>query len=517
MSRSDSDLESCDFSLTAGWSPRLPCLDINLFPSIKYHYINMGAHPKARVLIIDEDRTICGWIAKAITRLGHQSCCSHTLKEGIRQIEADSFDIVFIDVRLPDGSGLDIMPRIKLSRSSPEIIVITALGDPDEAEQALRNGAWDYVEKPASFEAIRLPLSRALEYRAERKSVKSPVVLQRRDIIGNSPKIIACLEVLSQAAGSDVNVLITGETGTGKELFAKAIHSNSSRAKKNFVVVDCTALPETLVESVLFGHARGSFTGAERSEEGLVKQADGGTLFLDEIGELPFLIQKRFLRVIQEHRFRPVGAHQEVTSNFRLVAATNRNLEDMVRQGRFREDLFFRLRTLHVDLPPLRELPEDIRELTIHYMNFLCERFGIPGKATSPEFWTVMTEYHWPGNVRELIQALEKALLSAKKEPMLFPKHLPTYIRIQVARNSFRKKPSPPAASAAHPLVSKELPSWKEIRKAAVSEAGQKYLRDVLSFTGGDINKACRISGLSRSRFYALLRKSRPEDRRRPV
>ncbi|RPJ33890.1 MAG: sigma-54-dependent Fis family transcriptional regulator, partial [Deltaproteobacteria bacterium] len=195
------------------------------------------------------------------------------------------------DVQMPDGSGLEILPKIKATRSSPEIIVITGLGDPDEAELAIQAGAWDYLEKPASFEAIKLLVLRTLEYRAERDLGKPLIVLKRNGIIGSSQKIASCLELLSQGAGSNVNVLITGETGTGKELFAKAIHSNSSRAHKNFVVVDCTALPETLVESVLFGHARGAFTGADRSEEGLIKQADGGTLFLDEIGELPLLIQ----------------------------------------------------------------------------------------------------------------------------------------------------------------------------------------------------------------------------------
>ena len=322
--------------------------------------------------------------------------------------------------------------------------MITGLGDPDEAELAIKSGAWDYLEKPASFDAIKLPLLRALEYRAERKSGNPSIVLKRNGIIGDSQKITSCLELLAQAAGSDANVLITGETGTGKELFAKVVHSNSPRAKRNFVVVDCTALPETLVESVLFGHARGAFTGAETSEEGLIKQADGGTLFLDEIGELPLLIQKRFLRVIQEHRFRPVGGRQEIASDFRLVAATNRNLEDMVREGRFREDLLFRLRTIVIESPPLREIPEDIKKLTVYYMNDLCERFGIVAKGASPEFWEIVTEYPWPGNVRELIQALEKALISAKDEPMLFPKHLPTYIRIQVARSSFPMKPASP-------------------------------------------------------------------------
>jgi len=260
----------------------------------------------ASVLIIDDDKLICDWIANVVTRLGHHPVSTHLLREGLRKVQSEPFDIVFLDVQMPDGSGLEIMPKIKAARSSPEIIVITGLGDPDEAELAIKTGAWDYLEKPASFDAIKLPILRALEYRAERKSGKPPVVLKRNAIIGDSEKITSCLELLAQAAGSDANVLITGETGTGKELFAKAVHYNSSRAKRNFVVVDCTSLPETLVESVLFGHERGAFTGADRSQEGLIKQADGGTLFLDEIGELPFLVQKRFLRVIQEHRFRPV-------------------------------------------------------------------------------------------------------------------------------------------------------------------------------------------------------------------
>jgi two-component system, NtrC family, response regulator len=468
----------------------------------------------ARVLIIDDDKIIRDWIANVVTQLGHSSFNARTLEEGLRKAQSEPFDIVFIDVRLPDGSGLDIIPKIKATRFFPEIIVITGLGDPDEAELAIKSGAWDYLEKPASFEAIKLPILRALEYRAERKSGKPPIVLKRKGIIGDSQKITSCLELLAQAAGSNVNVLITGETGTGKELFAKAIHYNSSRAKRNFVVVDCTALPETLVESVLFGHARGAFTGADRSEEGLIKQADGGTLFLDEIGELPFLIQKRFLRVIQEHRFRPVGGRQEIESDFRLVAATNRSLESMVRQGRFREDLFFRLRTLVIESPPLRELLEDIKELTVFYMNALCERFGIVPKGASPEFWDIVTAYKWPGNVRELIQALEKALLSAKDEPMLFPKHLPTYIRIQVARNSFLKKPVSPGKPEIPSSFPKVLPKLKEIRKAAVSKAERQYLKDLISFVGGDNDKACRISGLSRSRFYTLLRKYRPANGR---
>jgi two-component system NtrC family response regulator len=473
----------------------------------------MPENPKANVLIIDDDKFICDWIANVVTKVGHRSCCAYTIDEGLKLARSTPFDIVFVDVRLPDGSGLESLPQIKSTLSSPEVIVITGLGHPDEAELAIQGGAWDYLEKPASFEALKLPLLRALEYRAERKPGK-PAVLKRGGIIGDSPRMISCLEFLAQAAGSDANVLINGETGTGKELFAKVIHANSRRARKSFVVVDCTALPETLVESVLFGHARGAYTGADTSEEGLIKQADGGTLFLDEIGELPLSIQKKFLRVIQEHSFRPVGGRREVESDFRLVAATNRDLEAMIREGRFREDLLFRLRTIVIESPPLREIPEDIDKLTAFYMNDLCERFGIVPKGASPEFWEIVSRYPWPGNVRELIQALEKALLSAKDEPLLFPKHLPTYIRIRVARSSFPLKPAVPDKPKIVPGAPTMPPKLKEIRKAAASEAEQRYLKELISFVGGDKDEACRISGLSRSRFYSLLRKHRPVDAR---
>jgi two-component system NtrC family response regulator len=462
----------------------------------------------AAILIIDGDKHICDWIANVVTRLGHQPFSVHSLREGLRKVQSEPYDIVFIDAQLPDGSGLESLPKIKSAPSSPEAIVITGLGHPDEAERAIRSGAWDYIEKSASFDAIKFPVLRALEYRSERRPGGS-AVLKRNGIIGDSPKIMSCLELVTQAAGSEANVLITGETGTGKELFAKVVHANSRRAQKSFVVVDCTALPETLVESVLFGHVRGAYTGAETSEVGLVKQADGGTLFLDEIGELPLSIQKKFLRVVQEHSFRPVGGRREISSDFRLVAATNRALDTMVQEGRFREDLLFRIRTLAIEAPALREIPQDIDKLTVFYLEDLCERFGIAAKGASPEFWGILTAYQWPGNVRELIQALEKALISAKDEPMLFPKHLPTYIRIQVARGLYPERLARPGELRTSSSVPAGPPQLKEIRRAAVSEAEERYLKDLISFAGGDNNKALRISGLSRSRFYTLLRKHR--------
>ncbi len=461
----------------------------------------------ANVLIIDDDKLVCDSISNVVTSLGHSTSHAFNLQDGLTKARSGAFDVVFLDVRMPDGSGLDILLDIQKTASSPEVIIITGFGDPDGAELAIKNGAWDYIEKPLSVRQMRLPFTRALQYREEKKKFKASVALKRERIIGKSPQIIACLDILAQAANSEANVLLTGETGTGKELFAWTIHNNSSRANRNFVVVDCAALPETLIESVLFGHIKGAFTGADRSKDGLIKQADKGTLFLDEVGELPVSIQKSFLRVLQERRFRPVGGNQELSSNFRLITATNRNLDSMVKQGKFREDLLFRLRTLVINLPPLREIREDIKELVLYYMNMLCVKYGKNIKGFSPEFWDVLIQYDWPGNVRELTQALERAVIAAQDEPTLFPKHLPNYIRIKVVRESLNQKMAVKGRLIKNSDPLKTLPQIQDIRETAISEAEKKYLVDLISITGKDIKEACEISGLSRSRLYTLLKK----------
>ncbi|NWG01297.1 MAG: sigma-54-dependent Fis family transcriptional regulator [Syntrophaceae bacterium] len=458
----------------------------------------------ANVLIIDDDKLICETIANLVRRMGHQATCSYTLQDGLEKSSSQLVDVVFLDVRLPDGNGLEVLPRIQASPSLPEIIIMTGYGDPDGAELAIKHGAWDYIQKPSTMDTMTLPFVRALQYREEKKASKAMMILKREGIIGNSPKIKACLDLLAQVASSNANVLITGETGTGKELFAVAIHKNSPRANKNFVVVDCAALPENLVESILFGHEKGAYTGADRAKDGLILQADGGTLFLDEVGELPVPIQKSFLRTLQERKFRPVGGKEEIESDFRLIAASNRNLDDMVRQGNFREDLLFRLRSFSIELPPLRERPEDIKDLVIYYTEVLCKRYEIEPKEFSPDFFDVLVSYPWPGNVRELINALERALVNGRYERILFQKHLPTHIRAQIARSSVSEKET---AEIKKTPSSKIFPKIQELREKAIGKAEEQYLRDLISFTQGNIKEACGISGISRSRLYLLLKK----------
>jgi two-component system, NtrC family, response regulator len=479
-----------------------------------------------RILIIDDDLMIGQTLSHMMRRLGYEATHAQTLKDGLKAAQTQPVDVVLLDVQMPDGSGLDILPHLRETESNPEVIIITGLGTPDGAELAITNGAWDYVEKPLSLEGVTLPLTRALQYRVEKQARKAHVALKREGIVGDSPKLRACLDLLAQAADSVAPVLITGETGTGKELFAWAIHQNSPRADKNFVVLDCATLPATLVESMLFGHERGAFTGADRAQDGLIKQADGGTLFMDEVGELPLPSQRAFLRVLQERRFRPIGAKLEVASNFRLVVATNRNLEEMVKNGLFREDLLFRLRSFVIHLPPLRERPEDIRELAIHHVARLCHYYGTNTKGFSADFFAAIESYQWPGNVRELFNTLERTVAVARHEATLYAYHLPNHIRALIARAAVRGVPagpvtetldaicgSTPEVGQASPGTSQlpppeqstphALPSMQEYR----ATMDRQYLQDLMRATGGDIRTACKVAMLSRSSLYGLLKK----------
>jgi two-component system NtrC family response regulator len=460
----------------------------------------------AKIFIIDDDRMICDALANAMERMGHEACYELTLKSGMREVFVEQPDVVFLDVRLPDGNGLAALPKIREAPFRPEVIIITGEGDPDGAELAIKSGAWDYIEKPPSIDAMTLPLIRALQYREEKKGKKPSVSLKRDNIIGNSSKMIRCLDLLAQAANSDANVLIIGETGTGKELFANAIHLNSPREERNFVVVDCASLPETLVESTLFGHEKGAFTGAVKSHDGLVKQADGGTLFLDEVGELPLAVQKSFLRVLEGRRYRPVGGKSEKKSDFRLVAATNRNLDRMVKDGRFRQDLLYRLRSVTIDLPALQNRTDDIKDLAIYFMSKFCERYGVGTKGFSPEFIETLMTYSWPGNVREVANTMENLLTTTEDDPILFPKHLPTPIRVEVTRASVGRKED--EDDIQNETVSiQPIGPLKDFRETAITQAERSYLKSLMAYTDWDIKESCSVSGLSRPRLYALLKK----------
>ncbi len=455
-----------------------------------------------KILVVDDDLSLNEILTRGMERLGHDVLSAFTLAEGLEKARNNRFDVVFLDVQLPDGDGLEVLPEFRRTKSNPEVIIITGHGDPDGAEKAIKSGAWAYIEKPHVIKELKLHLTRALQFREEKfRNDCVPVALKRDKIVGQSTAITHCLDQLACAAVSEVSVLLCGESGTGKEIFAKAIHENSNRSAKNFVVVDCASLPETLIESTLFGHAKGAFTGADRAMDGLVKQADGGTLVLDEVGELPLHIQKSFLRVLQERCFRPVGSQKEKFSDFRLVAATNRQIGEMVNRGEFRQDLLFRLQAFTITLPPLRERIEDIRQLTTHYLCKLCKRYNIETKGFGPEFVDTLASYEWPGNVRELFQTLEQTFVSAVRAPTLYENHLPEMIRIHRARQAVKEKIKTPQAIA--PAAGSSLPSFREYRDKSEKE----YLISLLSQTGGNVSAASRIADLSRTHLYQLLTK----------
>lgn len=472
----------------------------------------------ANILVIDDDLDIRQLLALHAEQMNHNAATAESLANGFEVAELQPFDLIFLDVRLPDGNGLDALPTLRHMPQEPEVIIITGMGDAEGAELAIKSGAWDYIQKPFSKGDFTLQINRALEFRAK-KTVAGKVSLKRDKVIGNSSQMLFCLDQVALCADSDTNVLITGETGTGKELFAQTIHDNSSRNNAEFIVVDCAALPENLIESILFGHVKGAFTSADKDQEGLVMHADGGTLFLDEIGELPLSIQKKFLRTLQEKRFRPVGSSREIQSDFRLISATNKDLDEMMKEAKFRNDLLFRLRTFHIELPPLRKRPKDVKELTRHFIYRICEKHRIKIKGFVPEFIDLMAAYHWPGNVRELINTLEKAIISDPENPTLYPMHLPAAIRIRHAQAAVARKRR--LNNVHYSVEDKNGPGFyfsellesnllmQEFREKIISESEINYLKHLMAVTQNNIKKACRISGLSPSRLYTLLRKYR--------
>ena len=403
----------------------------------------------ARILVIDDDVLVRKSLARLFADLGHDVLLAENLAEGKARAEK-GVDVIYLDLDLPDGDGLRVIDDLAATDRHPEIIVITGMGSSYGAQQTLQSHAWDYISKPASPQAVKESLQSALHYR--RQAMGEHAVAEHFDgcgIIGEDASMQRTLRDMAKAAKSEASVLLSGETGVGKELAARAIHANSSRGGAPFIVVDCSSMTETLGESMLHGHLKGSFTGAHTDRRGLVAEADGGTLFLDEVGELSLSLQRSFLRVLQERRFRPMGSLKEQPSDFRVVAATNRDLNRMVQEGAFRSDLLFRIRTVEIVVPPLRERGNDRERLAAHFIRQSCRRYGLKAKEPSEELSHVIDHYHWPGNVRELANVMEAAVISAGKDPVIYPKHLPTHVRLTFLDEQERRGSKPNESSAA--------------------------------------------------------------------
>lgn len=460
-------------------------------------------------VIIDDDPVTTRLIGEAVKAEDHQYQIAHTLAEGLGLARQDPPDLIFLDISLPDGSGMDLLGTFLGLSSEPEVIVISGSGDEKSVETAIYLGAWDYVQKPVSRGALRHMIRQALRYRQDKAGRTRLVALKRPGMVGDSPALHRCLQEVAKAASSAAPCLIHGETGVGKELAARIIHENSTRCEGPFVIVDCAALQESLINSTLFGHVKGAFTGANTDKKGLVEIADKGVLFLDEIGELPMSAQKNLLRVLQEQTFLPVGAAREKKSDFRLVSATNRDLAAMADQQLFRQDLLHRIMGQEIFMPPLRERPEDLPQLTAHFLQNICETYGLPTKGNSPDFLPTLKNYTWPGNIREFGHCMENAVVNAGAEPILYPQHLPSYVRIRIRSGELDKPDNAPQVTEAVETgeAGEADMTLKEARQEGARRAEKRYLERLLADGEKNVHQLCERAGVSKPHFYDLLRR----------
>jgi DNA-binding NtrC family response regulator len=372
-----------------------------------------------KVLVIDDDPTMLDLARFHLQKQGYEVVTVETGEAGINQAEKQKFEIILTDLNLPDMDGIEVVRRFKDLLPDSEILVITGYSSVTKAVEATKAGAFYFLEKPVEFEELLLLMDKALERKQQAEEIKQ---LRGRlttrssyaSIIGGSKAMQDIYEMIDGVAESDANILVIGESGTGKELIANAIHYKSLRAKKSLVKINCTALPKELIESELFGHTKGAFTGATTDKQGLFGQAEGGSLMLDEIGEMPVELQPKLLRVLQERVYYRLGSEKAQTANFRLISATNCNPMDAIRNGLLREDLYYRINTIEIHLPPLRERAEDIPSLAEYFLRKYAEKYDRPLQSISQEAYEKMFTYSWPGNVRELQNVMERAVLLTK-------------------------------------------------------------------------------------------------------
>jgi DNA-binding NtrC family response regulator len=445
--------------------------------------------PAASLLLVDDDETFRQVLARELARLGYDVATAGSGEAALASIASREPDVVLLDLRLPGRDGLEVLEAIRATSPGTDVIMLTGHGSLDTAIQSIRAGAFDYVAKPCPLDELEVRIQRALE----RQSLRRRASLLERGLtppdvagsfVGESSEFHRLAELVARVAPSDSNVLITGETGSGKEMVAKLIHARSPRRSRPFVVVECAALQESLLQSELFGHERGAFTGADRAKPGLFEVAHGGTIFLDEIGEVSLATQVQLLRVLDTSSFRHVGGTAEIRVDVRVLAATNRQLPALVRQGLFREDLFYRLSTITVEVPPLRRRPGDIARLAGHFVRVLNDRYG-SSKRLSPRALEVLERHDWPGNVRELLHAIEAAIVVCDGDEVR-PEHLPRAL-------------ASPAASADPPAAAEAaLPTLEQMEREHIARA--------LRVSDGHRGRAARMLGISERNLYRKLR-----------
>ncbi|RKH54192.1 sigma-54-dependent Fis family transcriptional regulator [Corallococcus sp. AB049A] len=459
----------------------------------------MNQVKRAKVLVVDDDSVVLKAVTQILQREGHPVVAIDDAVEGLTAAKDPSIDVVVLDIKMPHLSGMDLLRAIKADRPDVEVIMMTAFATVETAVEAVKAGAYDYLTKPfENIDEVSLTVAKA----AERKALKDRTRAleealtarsQFEDLIGQSSQMRAVFKLVETVSHSTATVLIQGESGTGKELVARAIHYRSARRDKPFVAVNCSALTETLLESELFGHVKGSFTGATGNKKGLFEAADGGTIFLDEIGDVPPATQVRLLRVLQEGEVKRVGANEPVKVDVRVIAATHVDLSRAKEQGKFREDLFYRLNVITIDLPPLRDRPEDVPLLAHHFLKVYTGKADKKVTGISPRAMEALTCNRWTGNVRELENVIERAVVLTANDA----------IDVEDLPPGFQAAPQ--ADSAVEVFSLAHLP-YAQAKRLAMRAFERRYLSALLEKNNHNVSSAARAAGVDRSNFRRLLK-----------
>jgi len=447
-----------------------------------------GSHP-ARILIVEDDREMRQLLADLLGEEGYQVVVSPDGPSALETLRQTSFDLTLTDLMMPKMRGTELVKKIKEIDPDAPVLLITAFGTIESAVEAMRAGAFHYVTKPFRAEEILLHVSRALEQRSLRKELQHLRTEIRgryrfENIVGKSERMREIFETVVHISDLAANVLIVGESGTGKEMIARAIHQHSGRLEKPLVPLNCAAIPETLLESELFGYMRGAFTDAKKDRRGLFQEANGGILFLDEISEIPLNLQAKLLRVIEDKEVRPLGANQGEKVDTRVISACNRDIENLVQEGRFRQDLYYRLNVIRIDLPPLRERVEDLPILVDHFIRKFAQQTKRAVQGIEPDALAALMNHRWPGNVRELEHTIERAVLLGK-ESTVGIRDLPPQLR------AHRDSPLPLAEAASKGYTLRDLE--------------REYIARVIENTHGNKTAAAKILGLDRTTLYRKL------------
>jgi len=450
-----------------------------------------------RILVVDDEDIVLQSCRRALAAADRTVDTASSGAEALKRIDEGNYEVVLLDIMMPNMDGLEVLQRLKEAHPEVEVIMVTGLSQVDTAVRSMKLGAFDYVPKPFDPDELKLVVGRALERRRllrENTALKSAVNSKYRmeNIIGSSPRMQEVYRLIAQCAPTNTSVLITGESGTGKELIARAIHHNSLRKDGPMVPVDCTSLSENLLESELFGHLKGAFTGAVATKRGLVETAQGGTLFLDEVGNIPLSIQAKLLRLIQEREYRAVGDTRTQSANIRLICATNKDLRAMVAAGSFRDDLYYRINIFPVRLPALRERREDIPALAFHFLKSCSAELGKKVNELSEGALAVLVNYDWPGNVRELENTIHRAAILAADDT--------------IRKAHLAGLAGQPGAGA--PKTGEELKrSKKAAREKSVEGIEKAFVLEALKRNDWNVSKSAEDTGMQRSNFQALMKK----------